>query len=178
MAVQGFRIDDFVANFEYTNISKASQFIIEVEFPSGIGNEIDPRQRKYMVTASSIPGTGIEPIEINWQGLLFPIASNRTFPEWSITFRMDSAGKLRKAYQQWFDMMHNPETNERSSPVNYMIPQQDVWNVNMNGEKADKIMLFHAFPTNIGEISLDYSSNEPETFDVTYRYLYSRYEAD
>lgn len=175
MPVQGFNIDEFVSNFEYTNISKQSQFLIDIEFPSGLGTELDARQRKYMVTTSAIPGTGIEAVDINWQGLIFPIAANRTFPEWTITFRMDSAGYLRSIYQQWFDLMHNPENNMRSSPTEYMIPTQEVWNVGLDGEKADKIDLNYAFPTNIGDITLDYSANEPETFDVTYRYLYSKY---
>ncbi|MFW6377651.1 MAG: hypothetical protein ACOCZ5_03295 [bacterium] len=65
MPVQGFNIDDFVSNFEYSNISQASQFVIEVEFPQEVGSGIDPRQRKYMVTASNIPGTGIEAVDIN-----------------------------------------------------------------------------------------------------------------
>ncbi|MFW6377652.1 MAG: hypothetical protein ACOCZ5_03300 [bacterium] len=47
----------------------------------------------------------------------------------------------------------------------------------MDGNKADKIELYYVFPITVADISLDYSSNEPETFDITYRYLYSKYIA-
>lgn len=174
MAIQGFNIDDFVSNFEFWNISFQSQFIIDVIFPSAIVTQIDPIQRKFMVTSSSMPGTGLEVTEINWQGITFPIAGSRSFPEWTITFRMDQAGVLREAYQQWLDLIHNPETNVRSAPTEYMITQE-VNNVNQKGDKADTIVLYYCFPTNVAEITLDHSSQEVQTFDVTYRYIYSKY---
>lgn len=175
MAVQGFSIDEFVDNFDFTNISKQSQFIIDIIFPSEVGVEISQSQRKYLVTSSNIPGTSLEVTEINWQGITFPIAATRTFPEWTVTFRTDEAGFLRSAYQKWFDLIHDPLTNERTPPSNYMVTQK-VINVKQNGEKGDEIELYYAFPTEIGEITLDHASNDPQTFDVTYRYLYSLYE--
>ncbi len=72
--------------------------------------------------------------------------------------------------------MHDPANNMRSFPTQYMVDQELI-NLDMEGQRKDKIILHYAFPTSVGDMSLDYSSNEPMTFDVTYKYLYSLHEA-
>ena len=51
---------------------------------------------------------------------------------------------------------------------------QEVWHLNAQGDPIMKYKLISAWPNTIGEMSLDYSSKEVATFDVTLKYL--RYE--
>jgi hypothetical protein len=118
-----------------------------------------------------MPVSSIEPQEIKWQGQTFPIGSTQTFSDWTVTFRLDAAARLRKDFNRWMRFIHDPVTNIHGIPNFYMI-DQEVWHLNTQGFVINRLKLVNAFPTSVGELSLDYSATEPATFDVTFRYLY------
>jgi hypothetical protein len=120
-----------------------------------------------------MPESTIDPIEVNWQGVIFPLGSTHTFADWTATFRLDNAAQLRKDFLGWQNLIHNPETNVHGSPIDYMA-DQEIWLLNTQGETMMKMQLVSAWPTVVGELTLDYSAKEIQTFDVTFRYMYHR----
>ncbi len=165
MAIAGFTIDDFFA--EYQDLSRAYLFMIMVTNPAGSS----PEKTKYLVQSSSMPPTTITPIDINWQGTVFPVGSTQEFADWTVTFRLDNPGQIRRDFNEWMRRVHDPVTNIHGSPRDYM-HDQEVWKLNPQGNITDRIKLVNAWPTTVGELSLDYGTKEIHTFDVTFRYLY------
>lgn len=51
---------------------------------------------------------------------------------------------------------------------------QEVWHLNSQGDPIMKYKLVSAWPSTVGEMTLDYSSKEVATFDLTFKFL--RYE--
>lgn len=166
MPVNGFDINAFKAN--YQDLARQYTFMIFINFPN---NEMNSDTVKYLVQSSTMPASEIEPIETNWQGHVFPLGSKQTFTDWTVTFKMDDAAKLRRSFLSWHTLIHDPETNIHGSPMDYMV-DQEIWNLNPSGDPIMKMKLVNAWPTTIGEVTLDYTANEVQTFDVTWRYLY------
>lgn len=160
-----FNIDDFKANWQ--DLSRVYNFYILIDNPAGG----DTGTTRYLVQSSSMPPTTIDPIEVNWQGMVFPLGSTQTFSDWTVTFRLDSSSQLRKDFMNWQKMVHDPVTNVHGSPNDYM-QDQEIQNLDPQGSIIEKLKLINAWPTTVGELTLDYGSKEVHTFDVTFRYLY------
>lgn len=166
--VQGFNINDFVANYE--DLARQNNFLVMVNFPSGIGT-LGTDRVKYLVQSSSLPESSIEPIEVNWQGQTFPLGGSQTFADWTVTFNLDKNSAVRKDFLEWHRLIHDPETNVHGSPLDYMV-DQEVWHLSPQGNVIQKLKLVKAWITTVGEISLSHEESAIATFDVTFRYLY------
>jgi len=169
MTIQGFNIDDFKANFE--DLARQYTFMIMINFPSTVSSSLGTDRIKYLVNSTTMPASTIEATETHWQGHVFPLGANQTFSDWTITFKLDKNAQLRKDFVEWHRIVHDPETNIHGTPIEYMA-DQEIWNLNPSGEIVEKLKLVSAWPTTIGELTLDYSANEIQTFEVTWRYLY------
>jgi len=167
MAINGFNINEFRSN--YQDLARSYTFMLMLNNPFGV---LTTDTMKYLVNASSMPGSTIEAGEIQWQGSLFPLATTHTYDDWTVTFRMDNAAQVRKDFLAWDKFIHNPETNVHASPADYMV-DQEIWQLNTEGDPILKLKLIGAWPTTIGELTLDYASKEISTFDVTFKYLYN-----
>jgi len=163
---EGFNIDDFKANWQ--DLARVYTFMIMLDIPGG---SLGTDRIKYLVQSSTMPPSTITPIEVHWQGNVFPLGSTQEFSDWIVTFRVDKGAEIRKEFIAWQKSVHDPETNIHGSPGDYM-QDQEIWSLNPQGEVIEKLKLVNAWPTTVGELTLDYSSKEVQTFDVTWRYLY------
>lgn len=165
MAVNGFDIDSFISNFG--EHARAYTFMILLNNPYGT---IGPDRAKYLINASSVPSSTIDPIEDNWQGNIVKTGSTTTFDDWTVTFKVDKDYQLRKDFMKWKNAVHDPITNEHGNFNDYA-QDQEVWLLDTKGNIMHKINLIMAWPTSIGEISLDYSNKEKVTMDVTFAFV-------
>lgn len=168
MAINGFNIDSFKSN--YTDLGRAYTFLVLLNNSFG---SLSTEKVKYLVNASSLPASTIDVAEVNWQGNIFPLATTHLFEDWTITFKHDDTAQLRKDLIKWHEAIHDPKTNIHGSPVDYML-DQEVWHLNSQGDPIMKYKLVSAWPSTVGEMTLDYSSKEVATFDLTFKFL--RYE--
>ncbi len=169
MAVKGFNIDDFKSN--YQDLSRQYLFMIMVNFPGVAGAQFNADNTKYLISSSSMPTSTITEAEVNWQGMIYPLGTTQEFEDWTVTFRLDSAAQLRRDFLNWHRAIHNPVTNVHGSPPDYMA-DQEIWLLDTQGNIVMQMRLVSAWPTSIGELTLDYSAKEISTFDVTWKYVY------
>lgn len=124
----------------------------------------------------SIPELSIETMEWNHKseksGYHGRIASDRTL---TISFYDSEDLVAYTFFRQWFDTMHNQTTGggaERSIIDADIILRQ-------LAEDSETVTGRHefvgAFPTSIGEVSLDYESSEIMTFDMTFYFQKHNY---
>jgi len=165
MAINGFDIDAFRSN--YADLARQYTFVIHLNNPFGtLGTEAT----KFLVNATSMPGSTIDPIEAHWQGNIMPLAATHTFEDWTVTFKCDGKAQIRKDLLAWHETIHNTRTNVHAAPSTYMI-DQEAWQLNTEGNPIHKMKLVGAWPTTIGELTLDYSARDIVTFDVTFKYI-------
>lgn len=161
-----FSIDDFKSN--YMDLSRQYLFLVKLDNPYG---GMSTQDSQYLVQSSSLPENTIDPIEINWQGMVFPVGSTHTFSDWTITFRLDKPAELRRSLLTWMKKVHDPETNVHGSPTDYM-QDQEVEQLDVEGNPVMTIKLIDAWPVTVGAVEFDYGTKEISTFDVTLRYTY------
>ena len=78
---------------------------------------------------------------------------------------------IQKMFLNWMSLIHDPTTNLYSAPTDYMADQQ-VELLGFDGNPIMKYKIVGAWPKSVGEVTLDYTSNDVAQFDVTFTYIY------
>ena len=165
-----FTIDGFKSNFR--DPSRQNLFYFLPQFPADttVGDMSNSRAI-YLVRASTIPGTTLEEIMLNWQGFDFPIAGKHTFQSLAVTFNTDQDAYIRQNFENWINKIHNPITNEYAMLNEYMLDQR-LQLLGNDGDPVIEFQLHDCWPMEIGTASLDYGTSDVTQFDVTFRYSY------
>ncbi len=122
--------------------------------------------------SASIPETSVESFQINHKGRQTYFsgrdASDNTV---TISFFDDEAFTAYNYFQQWADnLLSNPVTGG-GSPRELSTAEVLVKTLGTDSETVTSVTrLKNAFPTSVGEISLDYETNEAVTFEVTIQF--------
>lgn len=163
--ISGFNIDAFRAT--HADLARQYTFVVLLNNPYGsLGTE----STKFLVTASSMPGSTIDKVEIPWQGNILPLATTHTYEDWNVSFRCDAKAQVRKDLLAWHNAIHNSKTNVHAAPNAYM-QDQEVWQLNTAGEPILKMKLVGAWPTMIAEMTMDYTAKDVAIFDCTMSFI-------
>ena len=165
-----FTIDGFKSNFR--DPSRQNLFYFLPQFPADVTvGDMSNSRSIYLVRASSVPGTTLEEIMLNWQGFDFPIAGKHTFQSLAVTFNTDHEAYIRQNFENWINKIHNPITNEYAMLNEYMLDQR-LQLLGNDGDPVIEFTLHDCWPMEVGTASLDYATSDVTQFDVTFRYSY------
>lgn len=166
-----FDIESFKANFK--DGARSHLFYYIPQFPGGEFNSegLNADEVSYLIRSSTLPNSTLEEVVTNWQGYDFPFASKHTFSEFTMNFNVDRQAKIRRLFENWVNLIHNPITNTYALADLYM-SRQKLQLLGYNGEVVLEYTFHHAWPKTVGDITLDYASTEIAVFDVTWRYAY------
>lgn len=167
-----FNIDNFKANF--VGGARSYLFYYIPRFPGGI-NDITLDQTSYLVRTTTLPENTLEETIVNWQGFDFKFAAKNTYTDFTVTFNVDKKANVRKQFENWMKLIHNPETNEFGAIENYMVDQR-VRLLDYDGSKVMDYILYNAWPKTIGAVTLDYASTDTAQFDLTFSYTHHIHE--
>jgi hypothetical protein len=164
-----FDIDSFRAQFQ----GGARQYLyyFKPSFPTGVAAGPDVEKATYLVRSTVLPSTNIDEIPLNWQGFDYKIPGKYTYDDFTCTFYVDLDAKILEIFQTWQRMVHDPTTNIYQLPGTVLADQQ-LELLGLDGKPLVKYKLVGAWPKNIGQVTLDYTANEPVYFDVTFTYVY------
>lgn len=123
----------------------------------------------YLVRATNLPDSTFEEVIIPFPGIPIKMAGTRTFGDWTVSFNVDSDGKLIHAFNKWHNLIYDAETQIPSSKKQYAKNQQ-LFILDNYGMATERIELFDAWPKAIGQVTFDYSSSDLATMDVTFSY--------
>jgi len=161
----GFNLDSMVGT--YKDFARGYLFYAKV---TGGGVNFD-NNHPYLVNSTTLPAQSIEPITTNWQGNEYKIGGVNTFSDFTISFKSDVDQQLRSKFLEWMKKIHDPASNVHGKPDEYF-GQVDLTQIDVNGKQVMSYSLMKAWPSGVGEVTLDYSSKEISTFDVTFAYQY------
>lgn len=125
----------------------------------------------FLVSSASLPASNIEEMTTDWQGMTYKLGATQTFEDYTLTFKCDDAQILRSQFVTWTNLIHNPATNLHGIPRTYM-GKVGLTQINPQNIPIMSYDLLYAWPKTVGEITLEHSSKEISTFDVTFSYLY------
>jgi hypothetical protein len=164
-----FTIDGFKSNFR--DGQRSNLWYFQPAFPAfAVTGDMNDQRATYLVRTTSMPGTTLEEILLNWQGYDFPIAGKHTFAELAVTFNTDHDALIRQNFENWINHIHDPVTNEYALISEYMTDQR-LQLLGYDGEPVLEFTLHDAWPREVAPATLDYTANDITQFDVTFRYV-------
>ena len=96
--------------------------LFEVELttlPAGI--DWDANSFRYMCKAAQLPAQNVANIDFPFRGRIFKIAGDRTIDTWTVTIINDESFNLRRAFEQWSELIAKLDTNlGATDPSAYM----------------------------------------------------------
>jgi len=154
--------------------ARPNQFMVNLQFPSYVPiSSIAGLQGQFLCKASSLPASTLENISMQYRGRAVNIAGERTFEQWQVTIYNDTTFNIRNAFEIWSDgIQNNSTTLGRTNPRDYQV-DMSVNQLDRSGAFVKTYNFTDAYPISIGAIGLDYeTTNQIETFDVTFQYNY------
>ena len=157
--------------------------LFEVELttlPAGIAWPAD--NFRYMCKAAQLPASVIANIDIPFRGRIFKVAGDRTIEPWSITIINDEDFRIRKAMEQWVDLIAKLENNLGATDPNAYMVNAKVFQLGRGSTPSSKnnagdrnavlreYEFIDIFPTNVSSIDLSYDSSDTiEEFVVDFQ---------
>ena len=157
--------------------------LFEVELttlPAGIAWPAD--NFRYMCKAAQLPASVIANIDIPFRGRIFKVAGDRTIEPWSITVINDEDFRIRKAMEEWVDLIAKLENNLGATDPNAYMVNAKVFQLGRGSTPSSKnnagdrnavlreYEFIDIFPTNVSSIDLSYDSSDTiEEFVVDFQ---------
>lgn len=154
----------------FTNGDFARSNLFEVEIPS-LGRDFKVKCR-----GAALPAAVIEQVEVSYQNRKIKLAGDRTYEEWTITVYNDVTHSTRLQFLDWQAQAVAMGKSISGQTPNAYKRTGLVRQFDRAGEETAVYNIYDCFPTNVGEISLDWeTNNEVQTFEVTFAMDYWTY---
>lgn len=135
----------------------------------------------YLVKASSLPTSEISEKTIPMQHFNYKMPGDRVYGDWTVTFNLDSKGELLNELHNWQNKIHSIDGTGDFGNTKLNVgremraDKQTVFLVDYQGNTTCSYDIYGAWPKHIGNVILDYNSNEIATVDVVFSYNYHRF---
>lgn len=132
----------------------------------------------YLVKATNLPTTEIAEKTIPMQHFNYKMPGDRVYGDWNVTFNLDNKGELLNELHNWQNGIHSIVDKGSFAQTKLSVgrgaraDKQTVFLVDYQGNTFCSYEIYGAWPKSIGQVMLDYNSNEVATVDVTFSYNY------
>ena len=170
-----FNVNDFKSNIGGAGgYARANMFMVSFGNPADIADRPTPvtgTSKDLLVKAAQFPGSTVAPMPINYGGRIIKITGFRTFDNWTVTVLNDEDFSHRKWIQQWMYAIAGDPDGERSKIERgtlYNAPvDMEVHAHNNTGLKVSSWNFINAWPTALGDITLDWSSDTIQEYTIS-----------
>ena len=168
MAILG--VDDFKAKLKGGG-ARSNLFKATINFPGYAAGDVE--MTSFMCKGAQLPQSTVEEVPIAFRGRQLKIAGERTFLPWTATIINDTDFGTRNAMERWMNGINGHTTNVGLvNPTDY---QADliVEQLDRDGTSVKRYDFRGAFPTEVGEIELNYDNTGAiEEFITTFTIQY------
>lgn len=151
-------INNFKGSFK--NLARPTLFRV-----TGFGAN---NQLEFLCKAAQIPGETIGIIEVPYMGRKIKVGGDRIYTEWTITILNDEAYTLRTYFEDWTDLINDPESNVGSAIIESYKQDGFIEQLGSDDSVIAKYKLIGCFPSEVSPIDVSFESNDTvEEFTVT-----------
>jgi hypothetical protein len=172
-----FSIDSFTSKLKAGG-ALASLFEAELTTSKGIEDASSIQDFKFLCKATTLPGDTIDVATVTYMGRGINIPSNRAAVQWTTTVYNDEGMEIRNNIESWMEQLNSHKTNVRAASMTQIQSYTGTLKVRTfakAGTVSPKSYEFiDAWPSAIGEISVDWETNDIQTYDVTWEFSYWR----
>lgn len=159
---------------KFRNIAAPNKFRVEIVPPTFMGGAAGAIKDKlsFFCKTAMIPAQRVGEIQIGYMGQKLKIAGDREYDDWTISVYNTEEWDIRTAFEIWLDLINNFQGNVKTEHNSYMTDLK-VYQISAEGIDIAGYLLKDAWIKEIGEVSLDWDSNdEISTFDCTFAVNY------
>ena len=135
-----------------------------------------------LVKAANLPASNIAPLAVNYAGRAYKWTGFRTFDNWTVTVLNDEDFKIRGQMMDWMRIISGKLDGTRNSnygsPVTsgttpgYFEGNATVKQLGTDGETKQVYKFYNLWPTELGEIAVDWSSDAIQEYTIGFCYDY------
>ena len=130
-----------------------------------------------LVKAAAIPASTIAPLTTNYMGRAYKTPGFRTFDVWNVTVINDEDMAARSGIISWMRRLGGSLQGNRSAFLGGKVPDSSegdatVTQMGKDGLAKQSWKVFQMWPTELGEIALDWSSDAIQEYTVAFAYDY------
>lgn len=167
-------VTEFLSAVNSAGISRAHKWEVIFAFPSDAGVDSGAIANvNLMARTSTTPQTALGDLGIRFGGRAIPLAGDRSFEDFTMTFLAINDQSAHDSFEAWSDFINAFDSNVGDTiPSDYY--QDIVLNLLDSEDNVVKVYtLYDAYPMSIGGSELDRGSeNTTMEYTVTFKYLY------
>ena len=174
-----FSIDTFTAKLKAGG-ALASLFEAELLGTKGTVDEAAVADFKFLCKATTLPGDTIDVATVTYMGRGINIPSNRAAVQWTTTVYNDEGMEIRNNIENWMEKLNSHKSNVRAAAMTQIQSYTGTLKVKTFGKASGTnrflktYEFMDAWPSAIGEITVDWETNDIQTYDVTWEFSYWR----
>ena len=127
-----------------------------------------------LVKAAAIPSANIAPLPINYAGRAYKLTGFRTYDNWTCTILNDESFSIRNKIMNWMYLLAGGADGTRSvtAGVTNSTGDATITQIGVDGSERQAWKMHNLWPTELGEIPLDWSNDAVEEYTVSWAYDY------
>ena len=170
-----FAISEFKSNLKGGG-AKSALFQVDLNYPSIVNSPAV--NAHFLISAASIPASTVGTYDVFYHGKSIKVAADRTYDAWETTIINDEDFGVRKALEQWMNLLSEYKLNTRNKDVTNTKEgenasyKQDltVTQFSKDGNSLETYKFIGAFPTALSTIALSWEGNAIETYTCSWTY--------
>ena len=171
-----FSIDSFTSKLKAGG-ALASLFEAELTTTKGTEASSSIQDFNFLCKATTLPGDTIDVATVTYMGRGINIPSNRAAVQWTTTVYNDEGMEVRNHIENWMEQLNSHRTNVRAAnkiKINSYTGTLEVQTFGKEGGSNLKksYEFIDAWPSAVGEITVDWETNDIQTYDVTWEFSY------
>ena len=131
-----------------------------------------------LVKAAALPASNIAPLAINYAGRAYKWQGFRTYDVWNATVINDESFSIRNKMMEWMRKISG--TMDGSRKTGYGDPsiaggtwfdgEATITQVGVDGSDKQSYTMYNLWPTELGEIAVDWSSDIIQEYTIGFAY--------
>jgi len=159
----------------YSDIHRSNLFAVRFQFGPITFTDIE---QDILAVSVTYPRVTTPATEIRRMGRKIDIPTGIEFEPTTVTFYDDMDGKIRNKMWEWMQIYssNTPEDGIKNESYENMFATMGIYQLNQRHEITSGVLLEKVWPTAIGDVSLDASTEDAVvTFAVTFKFSYAKF---
>ena len=161
--------------------ARPSLYKIKINFGTSVNNSVSfSGNQSLLVKAAAMPASNIAPLPVNYAGRAYKWSGFRTYDNWTVTVINDEDFAIRNKMTQWMlwisgqldgtrdGTFGDPSTDNHWEDGEAFVQQMGAG----GGEVGPEYKLLNLWPTELGEIAVDWSSDALQEYTIGFCYDY------
>ena len=132
-----------------------------------------------LVKAAALPASTIAPLAVNYAGRAYKWQGFRTYDLWNVTVINDESFSIRNKMMEWMrkisgtmDGSRSTTYGDASSSTGWLDGEATVTQMGVDGGDKQTYKMYNLWPTELGEIAVDWSSDAMQEYTIGFAYDY------